>query len=318
MAKFVFRSLAREHPEPSDFLAHANEVVVGEIAVGKFITMAYVRSTRRARCSARAPGTRSRGSSFRTARVEALALRRPRARHRRAADVRRRCGAELPAGRRGRPLHRRRDRGAARTRELFGVERLDALLAAHAARARAGDRGRRRRRLPRVRRRRSRRRLRDRRRSSKHVNLRAARRAAARRRAPRRGSGRAREHARGARRPRSTPGARPGRVRRRARPAARPLAARACRRTAVTLDERSTFLAGARDRRPPRPEAARVRARTSSTAVGATASTSARSSRRPTARSSRRLAALAPELPRAIGYPRDRSASSRVRWPARR
>ena len=42
MAKFVFRSLAREHPEPSDFLAYANEVVVGEIAPGKFITMAYM------------------------------------------------------------------------------------------------------------------------------------------------------------------------------------------------------------------------------------------------------------------------------------
>jgi serine phosphatase RsbU (regulator of sigma subunit) len=42
MAKFVFRSLAREHSEPSAFLAHANEVVVGEIAVGKFITMAYL------------------------------------------------------------------------------------------------------------------------------------------------------------------------------------------------------------------------------------------------------------------------------------
>lgn len=42
MAKFVFRSLAREHPDPSAFLAQANEVVVGEIAVGKFITMAYV------------------------------------------------------------------------------------------------------------------------------------------------------------------------------------------------------------------------------------------------------------------------------------
>ena len=40
MAKFVFRSLAREHSEPSEFLAHANDVVVGEIAVGKFITMA--------------------------------------------------------------------------------------------------------------------------------------------------------------------------------------------------------------------------------------------------------------------------------------
>ena len=42
MAKFVFRSLAREHSEPSAFLAAANEVVVGEIAIGKFITMAYV------------------------------------------------------------------------------------------------------------------------------------------------------------------------------------------------------------------------------------------------------------------------------------
>ncbi|HSC73718.1 MAG TPA: SpoIIE family protein phosphatase [Gaiellaceae bacterium] len=42
MAKFVFRSLAREHPEPSDFLQSANDVVVGEIAPGKFITMVYV------------------------------------------------------------------------------------------------------------------------------------------------------------------------------------------------------------------------------------------------------------------------------------
>jgi serine phosphatase RsbU (regulator of sigma subunit) len=42
MAKFVFRSLAREHPEPADFLAAANEVVVGEVGPSKFITMAYV------------------------------------------------------------------------------------------------------------------------------------------------------------------------------------------------------------------------------------------------------------------------------------
>src|SRR5260370_18812365 len=42
MAKFVFRSLAREHPEPGDFLAATNDVVVGEIAPGKFITMAYL------------------------------------------------------------------------------------------------------------------------------------------------------------------------------------------------------------------------------------------------------------------------------------
>ncbi len=42
MAKYVFRSLAREHPEPGDLLAHANDVVVGEIALGKFITMAVI------------------------------------------------------------------------------------------------------------------------------------------------------------------------------------------------------------------------------------------------------------------------------------
>ena len=42
MAKFVFRSLAREHPRPADFLASANDVVVGEIAPGKFITMVYL------------------------------------------------------------------------------------------------------------------------------------------------------------------------------------------------------------------------------------------------------------------------------------
>jgi serine phosphatase RsbU (regulator of sigma subunit) len=42
MAKFVFRSLAREHPDPEDFLAAANEVVIGEIGASKFITMLYL------------------------------------------------------------------------------------------------------------------------------------------------------------------------------------------------------------------------------------------------------------------------------------
>ena len=39
MAKYVFRSLAREHPDPGRFLAAANEVVSSEIASGRFITM---------------------------------------------------------------------------------------------------------------------------------------------------------------------------------------------------------------------------------------------------------------------------------------
>ncbi len=42
MAKFVFRSLAREHPRPGDLLAAANDVVCDEIAPGKFITMVAV------------------------------------------------------------------------------------------------------------------------------------------------------------------------------------------------------------------------------------------------------------------------------------
>jgi serine phosphatase RsbU (regulator of sigma subunit) len=39
MAKFVFRSLAREHTVPGAFLAAANDVVASEIAPGRFITM---------------------------------------------------------------------------------------------------------------------------------------------------------------------------------------------------------------------------------------------------------------------------------------
>jgi serine phosphatase RsbU (regulator of sigma subunit) len=39
MAKFVFRSLVRDHPEPADLLAAANEVVIGEVGAGRFITM---------------------------------------------------------------------------------------------------------------------------------------------------------------------------------------------------------------------------------------------------------------------------------------
>jgi serine phosphatase RsbU (regulator of sigma subunit) len=42
MVKFLFRALAREHSRPGNFLARANEVVVGEITSGKFVTMAYV------------------------------------------------------------------------------------------------------------------------------------------------------------------------------------------------------------------------------------------------------------------------------------
>jgi serine phosphatase RsbU (regulator of sigma subunit) len=56
MAKFVFRSLAREHSEPSDFLAHANEVIAGEIALGSFITMVYLDLDSRGRASVASAG----------------------------------------------------------------------------------------------------------------------------------------------------------------------------------------------------------------------------------------------------------------------
>ncbi|TML55956.1 MAG: GAF domain-containing protein [Actinobacteria bacterium] len=39
MTKFVFRSLVRDHPEPGDLLAAANEVVLGEVGAGRFVTM---------------------------------------------------------------------------------------------------------------------------------------------------------------------------------------------------------------------------------------------------------------------------------------
>jgi GAF domain-containing protein len=42
MTKFVFRSLAREHPEPGDFLRAANEVAVEELQEGKFVTLVYL------------------------------------------------------------------------------------------------------------------------------------------------------------------------------------------------------------------------------------------------------------------------------------
>src|SRR5207237_1202438 len=56
MAKFVFRSLSREHPEPADFLQSANEVVVGEIAPGKFITMIYLVVCKQGRVAAAGAG----------------------------------------------------------------------------------------------------------------------------------------------------------------------------------------------------------------------------------------------------------------------
>jgi sigma-B regulation protein RsbU (phosphoserine phosphatase) len=42
MTKFVFRSLTREHPDPSELLRIANQVVLDEVEEGKFVTMVYL------------------------------------------------------------------------------------------------------------------------------------------------------------------------------------------------------------------------------------------------------------------------------------
>ena len=98
MAKFVFRSLARERVEPDAFLAAANDVVASEIAPGKFITMVEVvidaargevvcASARASTAAARAAGWHGRADP----------RPRPRARDRGAADVRGRH-APFPPG----------------------------------------------------------------------------------------------------------------------------------------------------------------------------------------------------------------------------
>src|SRR5450756_2089770 len=43
MVKFTFRSLVRRYPEPGEFLAAVNEVVLEEVELGKFVTMIYLR-----------------------------------------------------------------------------------------------------------------------------------------------------------------------------------------------------------------------------------------------------------------------------------
>ena len=118
MAKYVFRSLARDHADPGTFLAAANDVVSSEIAPGRFITMVELvlrRAAGRGRVRERRPPAAAARPPGRDRRVDLGA--RARARHRRPAGVRDRHGA-VPARRdRGR-LHGRRDRGAARRRAV--------------------------------------------------------------------------------------------------------------------------------------------------------------------------------------------------------
>ena len=130
MAKFVFRSLAREHPEPHDFLAAANEVVLGEIGATKFITLLYLtvdpRSGEIACASAGHPSPRIVGPETRPAPipVTGLALGIEGGQSYESAEVQLDPGASVV-------LYTDGLLEARREGELYGQERLDAALAAH-------------------------------------------------------------------------------------------------------------------------------------------------------------------------------------------
>jgi serine phosphatase RsbU (regulator of sigma subunit) len=131
MAKFVFRSLAREHPEPHDFLAAANEVVLGEIGATKFITLLYLtvdpRSGELACACAGHPSPRVVGPGAPPAPVPVtgLALGIESDQSYESVRVRLEPGASAV-------LYTDGLLEARREGELFGQDRLDAALVAHA------------------------------------------------------------------------------------------------------------------------------------------------------------------------------------------
>jgi serine phosphatase RsbU (regulator of sigma subunit) len=128
MAKFVFRSLAREHPEPADFLASANEVICSEIGSGKFISMSYVvidgRSGRVTGASAGHPAPRIVLPDGATRPLEAHGLVLGIDGGQEYAE----SGADLPPGA-SLVLYTDGVVEARRKGELYGDDRLDALLA---------------------------------------------------------------------------------------------------------------------------------------------------------------------------------------------
>ena len=131
MAKFVFRSLAREHSEPGDFLAAANEIVLEEIGDGKFITLLYLtvdgREGRLACASAGHPPPRivRAGGAPEPLAVKGLALGIAGSQHYEVQRIQLEPGDAAVLYTDG-LLEARRDG------ELYGEERLDAALAANA------------------------------------------------------------------------------------------------------------------------------------------------------------------------------------------
>jgi serine phosphatase RsbU (regulator of sigma subunit) len=128
MAKFVFRSLAREHPEPADFLAAANEVICSEIGPGKFISMSYVvidgRTGRLAGAGAGHPAPRIVLADGSTRPLEAHGLVLGIDGGQEYVE----CAADLPLGA-SLVLYTDGVVEARRNGELYGDDRLDSLLA---------------------------------------------------------------------------------------------------------------------------------------------------------------------------------------------
>jgi serine phosphatase RsbU (regulator of sigma subunit) len=130
MAKFVFRSLAREHSEPSDFLAHANEVIAGEIGLGKFITMVYLSLDSKGRAAVASAGHPAPRLVMADGTVEPLTCR-GLALGIEGGQVYEQVEAELPAGA-AVVLYTDGVIEARSGSELYGEERLDACLAERA------------------------------------------------------------------------------------------------------------------------------------------------------------------------------------------
>jgi serine phosphatase RsbU (regulator of sigma subunit)/cell division septum initiation protein DivIVA len=128
MARYVFRTLARQHPEPGELLAAANDVVVGELAAGKFITLTYLVANGAdgavACASAGHPAPRLVLPDGRTSGLGTSGL----ALGIDAGQVYEETRALLPPGA-ALVLYTDGVVEARRDGELYGVERLDALLA---------------------------------------------------------------------------------------------------------------------------------------------------------------------------------------------
>jgi serine phosphatase RsbU (regulator of sigma subunit) len=128
MAKFVFRSLVREHPEPGELLARVNEVICGEVTAAKFVTMlalTFDPSTGELACaSAGHPAPRIVDADGRVEQLEVSGLALGIAPDQRYEEARRPLDPGSVA-----VLFTDGVIEARRDRELYGEERLDLFLA---------------------------------------------------------------------------------------------------------------------------------------------------------------------------------------------